>query len=94
MYLIVNDLNKLNGIEWQRKNWWYLLTNPVGWGFLLVHTSTGWYRLTGMSKYKTLLASLILGIGIFAVIKMQLQLNRVWAGNQTYYWPPEFNDVG
>ena len=55
IYLIADDLNKLNGIEWERKHWLYTLTNPVGWGFLIVHTSTGWQLLTGMNKYKTLL---------------------------------------
>ena len=93
IYLIANDLNKLNGIEWERKHWLYALTNPVGWGFLLVHIATGWQLLTGMDKYKTLSVSLILGLGLLAVIKLQLQLNRVWSGNQTYYWPPDFEDI-
>ena len=59
IYLIDNELNKLNGIEWERKHWLYALTNPVGWGFLLVHIATGWQLLTGMDKYKTLLDGLI-----------------------------------
>ena len=81
IYLIANDLNKLNGIEWDRRHWLCVLSNPVGWGFLLVHISTGWHLLTGMNKYKTLLTSLMLGLGLLAVVKLQLQLHLVKHSN-------------
>ncbi|HCG91366.1 MAG TPA: hypothetical protein DEZ08_05965 [Dehalococcoidia bacterium] len=93
LYLIASDLNRLNGIEWEKSQWIFMLSNPLGWILLMAHVVNCWHLLTGVSKFKMGLIVLAFGGGILSVIRIQYLLNRIWEGNQTYYWPPDFSDT-